>query len=267
MKKRLLMLALIISVTLILAGCKKNEEMTEEELDQQIKDIVGQGSGQQFEPEKNSNLKSETIDPNSQMQATPSIQPPPTEDQKIEEQKKPKTTNKASLTEADLHYAQEYLGAILHTNLGDIVVKLYPDAPMTISNFLKLSDTGFYNGSKFHRVIKGFMIQGGDPNSKDDNWNDDGFGGPDYKFADEINDRKLVEGSLAMANSGPNTNGSQFFIVTAPATPHLDGKHTNFGYVTEGMEIVKEIENVATNNKDHPINDIVIESIDLIPVQ
>ena len=123
---------------------------------------------------------------------------------------------------------------------------------------------GFYNETKFHRVIKDFMIQGGDPLSRDDDWSDDGTGGPGYKFPDEINSFKLVKGCLAMANSGPDTNGSQFFIVTASSTPWLDGKHTNFGYVAEGMEVVDKIEAVETNENAHPVEDVIVESIELI---
>lgn len=160
---------------------------------------------------------------------------------------------------------KKYSAAVLKTNFGDIKVKFYnADSPITVGNFLKLSQDGFYNGTKFHRVIKDFMIQGGDPNSKDSDWSNDGQGGPGYTFADEFNAHKLVKGSLAMANSGPNTNGSQFFIVAAAATAWLDGKHTNFGEVTEGMDVVAKIENVAKNSNDHPTEDVTIESIELL---
>jgi len=108
------------------------------------------------------------------------------------------------------------------------------------------------------------MIQGGDPNSKDDDWSNDGMGGPGYKFEDEFNSHPLVRGSLAMANSGPNTNGSQFFIVTAPSTPWLDGKHTNFGQAIKGMEIVDKIEASEVNGDDHPLKDVEIKSIELV---
>ncbi|MCU0680356.1 MAG: peptidylprolyl isomerase [Planctomycetes bacterium] len=135
---------------------------------------------------------------------------------------------------------------------------------MTVNNFFNLAQEGFYNGTKFHRVIKDFMIQGGDPNSKDDDWSNDGMGGPGYKFGDEFNKHTLVRGSLAMANSGPNTNGSQFFIVTAESTPWLDGKHVNLGEVIEGMDVVDKIENMDTNENDHPLKDATINSIELI---
>lgn len=154
--------------------------------------------------------------------------------------------------------------AVLKTSLGDITVKFYnEDAPVTVNNFLNLAKAGFYDGTRFHRVIKDFMIQGGDPNSKDDDWSNDGRGGPGYTFKDEINGHKLVRGSLAMANAGPDTNGSQFFIVTAAATPWLDGRHTNFGEVVAGMDVVSKIEDVQVNENDHPLENVTIESIDL----
>lgn len=161
--------------------------------------------------------------------------------------------------------AASYKQVIMKTNLGDITIDLYGnDSPKTIDNFLNLAKLGFYDGTKFHRVIKQFMIQGGDPNSKSDDWNTHGMGGPGYKFADEFNTHKLVRGSLAMANSGPDTNGSQFFIVTTEATPWLDGKHVNFGQVTVGMDIVDKIEAVQTNPNDHPLADVTIKSIELV---
>jgi len=155
--------------------------------------------------------------------------------------------------------------AILKTNFGDITVQLYSDlATTTVISFLKLAKAGFYDGTKFHRIVKDFMIQAGDPNSRDNNWADDGAGGPGYTFNDEINDRKLVRGSLAMANAGVNTNGSQFFIVTATSTPWLDGLHTNFGQVTKGLEIVGKIQLVKTNENDHPTEDAIIQKIELV---
>jgi len=153
----------------------------------------------------------------------------------------------------------------LHTNMGVVTLELYPqDAPKTVTNFINLAKSGFYNGTKFHRVIKDFMIQGGDPNSKDADWSNDGQGGPGYQFADEFNAHKLVRGTLAMANAGPNTNGSQFFIVTALSTPWLDGKHTAFGKVIKGMEVVDKIERVETNGDqkgNHPLQDMTIQKI------
>jgi len=157
--------------------------------------------------------------------------------------------------------------AIMKTSMGDIKLELFgDDAPNTVENFVKLSESDFYDGTKFHRVIKDFMIQGGDPNSKSDDWSTHGMGGPGYSFADEFNSHPVVKGALAMANSGPNTNGSQFFIVTAESAPWLDGKHTVFGNVIEGMDIVTKIENVEADKTrgDHPIEDVVVESVDII---
>jgi len=153
--------------------------------------------------------------------------------------------------------------AIIKTSMGDITVELYDiDAPKTVENFIKLTGENFYDNTRFHRVIKDFMIQAGDPFTKHvslkDKW---GTGGPGYTFEDEINSRKLIKGSLAMANSGPNTNGSQFFIISTEATPWLDGLHTNFGQVISGMDIIERIENVETGEADQPIEDVMIEEI------
>ena len=145
--------------------------------------------------------------------------------------------------------------ATMQTNQGTIEIELFDDdAPKTVENFKKLANDGFYNGVIFHRVIPDFMIQGGDPTGT-------GSGGPGYQFEDEFNDHKVVRGALAMANAGPNTNGSQFFIVTAEATPWLDGKHTVFGEVTSGMEVVDTIEQTATGPGDKPIDEMRIESV------
>jgi len=159
----------------------------------------------------------------------------------------------------------QYSQAVIKTNLGDITVQFYNnDSPRTVENFLKLAQSGFYNGTRFHRVMKDFMIQGGDPNSKDEDWSNDGQGGPGYKFPDEFNNHKLVTGSLAMANAGPDTNGSQFFIVTTAETPWLDGKHTNFGYVTAGMDTVMKIEALPVNDNNHPMTDATVLAIELL---
>ena len=147
--------------------------------------------------------------------------------------------------------------ATLHTNAGTIVLELYDeDAPKTVENFRKLAADGFYDGVIFHRVIPDFMIQGGDPTGT-------GTGGPGYQFEDEFNDHPVARGALAMANAGPNTNGSQFFIVTADACPWLDGKHTVFGRVTNGMDVVDTISQVRTGAGDRPSEDVVIERVDL----
>ena len=147
--------------------------------------------------------------------------------------------------------------ATLHTNHGAIAVELFDeDAPKTVENFTKLARDGFYDGVIFHRVIPDFMIQGGDPTGT-------GSGGPGYTFEDEFNDRKVVRGALAMANAGPNTNGSQFFIVTTEAASWLDGKHTVFGRVTDGMEVVNTISALETDTRDRPRTDVVIERVEL----
>lgn len=162
-------------------------------------------------------------------------------------------------------YSQGYSKALIKTNYGNIKVLLYGKESLnTVNNFLNLANLGFYNNTKFHRVIADFMIQGGDPNTKTDQTNIYGTGGPGYMFADEINNYPLVRGSLAMANSGPNTNGSQFFIVTASSTPWLDGAHTNFGEVIEGMEVVDQIEAVETGVNDLPLEDVIILEIEII---
>ena len=147
--------------------------------------------------------------------------------------------------------------ATLHTNVGPISVELFDDdAPKTVENFRKLAGDGFYDGLIFHRVIPDFMIQGGDPEGT-------GTGGPGYTFEDEINEHKIERGALAMANAGPDTNGSQFFIVTTEAAPWLDGKHTVFGKVTDGMDAVFAIEKTDTGSDDKPVQPQTIERIAL----
>jgi len=238
----------IIIILLIISGCSQSNSsrITEESAPESLSNYdesgilsrmiaIKEGLAPKLKPVN----KSKSADPKSQTQQQQQIQLEP--------------------------LAEQYNQAIIKTNFGDIKVEFYGnDSPITVNAFLNLAKKGFYDNTKFHRVIKDFMIQGGDPNSKDDNWSDDGQGGPGYRFQDEINEHKLVRGSLAMANSGPNTNGSQFFIITAEATPHLDGKHTNFGYVVEGMDVVDKIEAVETNEQDHPTEDVIIESIELI---
>ena len=147
--------------------------------------------------------------------------------------------------------------ATLHTSEGPVEVELFPnEAPKTVENFEKLAKDGFYDGLKFHRVIPDFMIQGGCPQGT-------GTGGPGYQFEDEFNEHKAVKGALAMANSGPNTNGSQFFIVTADATPWLDGKHTVFGQVRSGQDVVDRISQADRDSRDMPKSDITIEQVEL----
>jgi peptidyl-prolyl cis-trans isomerase B (cyclophilin B) len=147
--------------------------------------------------------------------------------------------------------------AVMHTTDGPITLELFDaDAPKTVENFRRLASEGFYDGLGFHRVIKDFMIQGGCPQGT-------GTGGPGYTFEDEINDHNVVRGALAMANAGPNTNGSQFFIVTAKECPWLDGKHTVFGRVNDGMDVVDSLEAVPTDSADRPQREIAITSIEL----
>ena len=147
--------------------------------------------------------------------------------------------------------------ATMHTSKGAIELELFDeDAPKTVQNFKKLAQDGFYDGVIFHRVIRDFMVQGGDPTGT-------GTGGPGYTFEDEINDHRIVRGALAMANAGPNTNGSQFFLVTTGEAPWLDGKHTVFGRITGGMDVVDTIESTETDGRDRPVEEISITSIDL----
>jgi peptidyl-prolyl cis-trans isomerase B (cyclophilin B) len=145
----------------------------------------------------------------------------------------------------------------MQTTEGPIVFELFDEeAPKTVENFRKLAGDGFYDGLTFHRVIKDFMIQGGCPEGT-------GTGGPGYTFEDEINPHKIVRGALAMANAGPDTNGSQFFIVTADACPWLDGKHTVFGRVVEGMDTVDAISQLPKDSRDRPNDPVVIERVEL----
>jgi cyclophilin family peptidyl-prolyl cis-trans isomerase len=145
--------------------------------------------------------------------------------------------------------------ATIETSEGAIELELFSDdAPETVANFSRLAGEGFYDGLVFHRVIRDFMIQGGCPQGT-------GTGGPGYTFDDEINQHRIVRGTLAMANAGPNTNGSQFFIVTAEATPWLDGKHTAFGQVTSGMDVIDRIEAAETDARDRPAEDVLMEKV------
>ena len=149
------------------------------------------------------------------------------------------------------------MNATIRTNHGAITLELFPeDAPKTVDNFAKLARDGFYDGIVFHRVIPDFMIQGGDPTGT-------GSGGPGYSFEDEFNQHKVERGALAMANAGPNTNGSQFFVVTADAAPWLDGKHTVFGKVTSGMDVVDAISELPRDARDKPREDAIIQGVEI----
>lgn len=176
------------------------------------------------------------------------------------------TTSASSTTQATstMTTPTTYTKAIITTNKGEIEVTFSTNTPKTVENFVKLATSGFYDGTRFHRVIRDFMIQGGDPLSKDptkkDMW---GMGGPGYTFGDEVTPNDVFsQGVLAMANAGPGTNGSQFFIVTATAgTPWLAGKHTIFGRVTKGFETALKIQDVQTDGSDKPVQDVVVEKI------
>lgn len=236
MIKKNILFVLLIAAVFVLAGCSYQDRYESE--------VINEDNNISSTNNINSNNTNNT---NNNMENNNSLEQTATP---IEDQ-------------ADL--LNKYSKAIVKTNRGNITLEFFgEDSPVTVNNFLNLAEEGFYNNTKFHRVIEGFMIQGGDPNSKTDNTNTYGTGDPGYKFADEINDNKLVAGSLAMANSGPNTNGSQFFIVTAEETPWLDGAHTNFGQVVSGMEVVREIEAAQTGNRDVPLNPIVINDIELV---
>ena len=163
---------------------------------------------------------------------------------------------------------KDYSSAVIKTSEGDITVKFYKDTPITVNNFLNLAQKGFYNGTKFHRIIKDFMIQGGDPLTKNSDASVYGTGGPGYEFKNEASEHKLVAGDIAMANAGTDTNGSQFFIVTATSTPSLDGSYTNFGKVIDGMDVVRKIENSkvtasATGELSVPTSYITVNNIEI----
>ncbi len=174
-----------------------------------------------------------------------------------EENKKDMETN------AEVRAAGEWSGATLKTNYGSIEISFVLDkAPKTVANFVKLAESGFYDETRFHRVINNFMIQGGDPLSKDDMKKDYwGTGGPGYQFGDEINDEKFLRGAVAMANSGPDTNGSQFFIVTAPETPWLQGKHTIFAKVTGGLNAALAISHAEVDARNAPSAPVIVEKV------
>jgi len=175
------------------------------------------------------------------------------------EQKIPEATTSNNLEETNMNIDVNinYTANIV-TSMGTVKVDLFEkETPATVNNFITLAKKGFYDGLIFHRVIPDFMIQGGDPTGT-------GSGDPGYKFADEITGKPIVKGTLAMANSGPNTNGSQFFIVTATETPWLNNLHTNFGQVIEGQDIVDAISMVKKDSSDKPITPITIEKIEIV---
>lgn len=176
-------------------------------------------------------------------------------------------TKRADAVREDLYQVADISdpkGAIIETNFGTIEIAfLKGEATSTIKNFIKLSDSGFYDGTKFHRIISGFMIQGGDPTTKGDDERYYGTGGPGYTFPDEINAEKMVRGVVAMANAGPDTNGSQFFIVTGPQAPWIQGKHTIFAKVVKGIDVAIRISTVGVKDTIHsiPVTPIIVKRI------
>ena len=180
----------------------------------------------------------------------------------VSTKKSPEATSTVKIINKNIMNNTKTKIVTMETSLGNIEIELYSDkAPKTVDNFVKLANQGFYENTKFHRVIKGFMIQGGDPYTKGEDTSVYGTGGPAYKFEDEANDLPMVAGMLAMANSGPNTNGSQFFIITAPETPWLVGKHTVFGKVISGMDVVTKIENTRTSANDLPVTPVIVTKV------
>ncbi len=270
MKKKFLFLALLALFAVSLSACSKSETTINNNVNVDLSDVA--------EIKQNNNSSENSLNSDAQLNSEESISLTSTSSGKVADDsqasekeiitmQKINTSNKNMTVDPKTfeNLSGIYSGAIIKTSLGDIKVKFYAvDSPNTVNNFLNLAKLGFYNETKFHRVISGFMIQGGDPISKTDDTAYYGTGGPGYRFADEFNKHKLVEGSLAMANSGPNTNGSQFFIVTAAETPWLDGAHTNFGQVVSGMDVVKKIEAAETNARDLPLKAITINSVELV---
>ncbi|MFA6393258.1 MAG: peptidylprolyl isomerase [Patescibacteria group bacterium] len=241
---------ILIITALALTGCsaKKNMTIDEKNATGKVPAYDGSDAVQRINDLKNG--------------LTPKVKPTGKKSEETGEGAADQNEDQKQVQMEDL--VSQYGKATIKTNLGDIKVEFYKaESPVTVNVFMNLAKTGFYEGVKFHRIIKDFMIQGGDPLSKDDDPSNDGQGGPGFKFQDEINSHKLVHGSLAMANSGPNTNGSQFFLVTAKETPWLDGKHTNFGRVIEGLDVMEKIGNLATDETDHPLETVVIEKVEL----
>lgn len=178
----------------------------------------------------------------------------------------PKSITTTTTSTTTMNLPEKFTKAVITTNKGVIEMTFATDTPETVKNFAKLAASGFYDGTRFHRVIRDFMIQGGDPLSKDlANKNSWGTGGPGYTFPDEIFPSDVfVQGTVAMANSGPNTNGSQFFIVTAVAgTPWLAGKHTIFAHITSGLDVALRIQDMQTDGMDRPTQDVIVEKIEI----
>ncbi|MFA6160309.1 MAG: peptidylprolyl isomerase [Parcubacteria group bacterium] len=239
--KKTAVLIMSIFLVVILSACSQKEEKSKDAIPNPISDPAGYVPGM--------------VDINKKAQ----------EDiQNAVNSENEKLTN--ALNENNMN-EQKTQFSLIKTSLGDIKIELSADsAPATVKNFSDLAKKGFYDGTKFHRVIKGFMIQAGDPLSKDDSqksmW---GTGGPGYKFKDELTGKeKYLQGTFAMANSGPNTNGSQFFIVTASPGAQLPPSYTVFGKVVSGMDVALKIENVKTAPNDQPVDDVVVYNMELM---
>jgi cyclophilin family peptidyl-prolyl cis-trans isomerase len=239
MNKKISLLAFIIPAAVMLAGCTNSGEI-KKTVEQPIEDASN------YVPEMVDINKKAHEDVNNAVNK--------------ENERLQNTLNE------DNNLSKKYMEAVIKTSLGDIKVKFDPaNAPNAVNNFLKLANEKFYNGTKFHRVIKGFMVQGGDPLSKNSDTSRWGTGGPGYKFADELKGtEKYPQGTLAMANSGPNTNGSQFFIVTTSPGYPLPPSYTVFGQVASGMDVALKIENVQTGVNDRPVEDVVLRSVELL---
>ena len=243
--KKITLFSLAILALLFFAGCGQTNSQTQKQ------------TKEESPAENNSKLAKELENNSSETSQT-------------QNNSKQKTMQQEqNITSVETPFLEKYQGAILKTNLGDIELELFPEqAPLTVNNFYKLSEEKFYDKTKFHRVIKNFMIQGGDPNSKDDDWSDDGIGGPGYTIPAEIN-LKNKKGTIATARQGDNVNpdknssGSQFYINTVDNTS-LDEEYTVFGQVKSGMDTVTKIENVQINASDHPTQDVIIETVELI---
>ncbi|MDQ1283856.1 MAG: hypothetical protein QG620_204 [Patescibacteria group bacterium] len=251
--KKILILSAVTVLVLVLSGCGNKDESLKDP--NKIPNPVEDPGGYLPDMVKMKNTMEGDINRGVQK-----------EEQKINDALKDTGLDDSGVKgDSDENLAEKYQAAMIETSLGDIKVKFdAANAPMTVNNFLKLAQSGFYNGTKFHRVIKGFMIQGGDPLSKDEamknRW---GTGGPGYKFADELKGtEKYPQGTLAMANSGPNTNGSQFFIVTASPQAPLPPSYTVFGSVVSGLDAALKIENVQTEVNDRPVEDVTIQSVE-----
>jgi len=254
--KKILVSFAVIGIAFSVSACTSKTDKTDQ--------TVAPTSVVDTTSEQNSNLAEGEIN------SAPVETPVATETIKVVTPEEPVVTNTIMSPDKQEDLTKTYSQAILHTSVGDITLKFYPsETPVTANNFLNLAKAGFYNGIKFHRVMKDFMIQGGDPLTKGTDASSYGTGGPGYQFKNEYGTHKLVAGSIAMANSGVDTNGSQFFIVTAESTPFLDGGYTDFGEVSSGMDVVRKIENSAVTQSmsgemSVPVDYVTVNSVELV---